>query len=176
MAANYGNHRDAIEAEAHNLAHRLNDILRCDHERIERERAEHLAKIASLSEELASLSLKFTDAQTRITTLTGVEAAFARTEEQHNSLRTQFDGVQKELDDTREANTDLKAKLDDTRNLLVDAYDETRTYKDKYTQLKTELIVAKQTGKAARKKMKKACSMLRDEDDMSAGVLTAIPG
>ncbi|EEB99223.1 hypothetical protein MPER_01139, partial [Moniliophthora perniciosa FA553] len=116
MAAN--NHRVVIETEAHNLAHRLADMFSRDSERIERERAESLAKITTLQQQVIDLSARLTEAQGRAATLTGVEAALARTEGQLDTVRTQLDGTQKELEDTREVNADLKTKLDDTKSLL----------------------------------------------------------
>uniref|UniRef100_A0A0W0FJ45 Uncharacterized protein n=1 Tax=Moniliophthora roreri TaxID=221103 RepID=A0A0W0FJ45_MONRR len=173
MAPNHGNNSALIEAEAHNLAHRLRDILKCtctcdhiQHER-DRERLEHDAGIAALRNEVADLKLKLNDAQSTITSLTGAQATLTRVTDERNTLRIQVYTLQSDLNTSREANANLRIELDQARKLAVDANKEAKTYKEKCASVEMEVIIAKQTGKAVRKKMKQACNLLKDDDDMS---------
>ncbi|EEB97054.1 hypothetical protein MPER_03708 [Moniliophthora perniciosa FA553] len=173
MAPNHGNNCALIETEARNLAHRLGDILRCtctcDHTQCEpgRERLEHEAGIAALNYQVADLTSKLKDAQLTIRSLTTAQATLTRVTDERNALRDQVKTLNGDLHTSREANTNLKIELDQARKLAVDAHKEAKTYKDKCTLAEREVTCAKLTGKEARKKMKQACSLLKDDEDIS---------
>ncbi|EEB92232.1 hypothetical protein MPER_09290 [Moniliophthora perniciosa FA553] len=136
-----------------------------DHNQLDRERLEREARLASLSHQVAELTLKLSEAQSTITALSGAAATLSSTTSQLASLRTQVEFLQSELDTSHHHNRDLEQKLDREERMFADVCKDLQAKKEECAQLRVKATLAKQTEKDARKKIKAAYGMLKDDDD-----------
>ncbi|ESK91875.1 hypothetical protein Moror_10487 [Moniliophthora roreri MCA 2997] len=164
MAANIpGDSNAQFEAEIHDVFRR--HTCKVDHSLLERDRLQREAHNAALMQQVAELTLKLNEAQSTITALHSTAATLSNTTRELASLRTQVDSLRSELDTSQATNENLQRKLDREEHMLADAYRDLKANKEECAQLRMKAILAKQTEKAARKKIKAACGMLKDDDD-----------
>ncbi|ESK89997.1 hypothetical protein Moror_7927 [Moniliophthora roreri MCA 2997] len=164
MAANIRSDNNAqLKAELHDLIQRHS--CKVDHSQLERDRLEHEDRIAALMQQVAELTYKLSEAQSTINSLNIAAATLSSTTRELTSLRTQVDFLQSELDTSETTNEDLQRKLDREERMFADAYKELQENKEECAQLRMKAVIAKQTEKAAKKKMKAACGMLKDDND-----------
>ncbi|KAK7037666.1 hypothetical protein VNI00_010889 [Paramarasmius palmivorus] len=167
MAAHHHHcaHTD-VHTELCSALSRVATIMTCDRDRCERERQEHISSVANLTTRLDDLQRRYDAAQASIAAHSRVENALNEANHRIAQLTAQRDGLEADLEASREKNSVLKAKVDKTEKLLVGTAEEMETWKEKWVEAARDLVIAKQTVKAARKKMKRLCGLLKNDDDI----------
>ncbi|KAK7037667.1 hypothetical protein VNI00_010890 [Paramarasmius palmivorus] len=145
---------------------RIAEVLSRSHDCCEREHQEHLTRIASLNTQLESLQVRYEAAQATITNHNRVEHSLLEANRRIAELTAQCDGLEANLEASREKNIILEAKVNKSETLFAGTVRDMRMWKEKYEETEGDLAIANQKVKAARKKTKKLCSMLKCDDDI----------